>query len=633
MADDTGGAPTPQAVRTQAERVLASDRFGRSARSSALLRYVVDETLAGRGDRISATTIAQDVLGKGADFDSGSDPLVRVQMGRMRALLASWYDDHPGEASVCIRVPKGTYQPVFEPMGPDAAGAGAAAAGTAGQDTARAGAAGTGTARIGTAANDSPALAAPMADGAGRQREAVDPQRSPPPPGFRFRPGHAVAAGLVALIAGVGWLASGLGDAPRTTSYPVLVVRPFENLTGEAANEALSRGLQRQLASDLQRFRTVRVALAATGGDGPAVPRHGSQRAGRRMAKREAAPAADYALSGTILSADDELDFTVDLTDLNTGTLIDRRRLRGEAGGDYYDVLADLSRTATGRLVGGGGALERAAHPDLADGLAMPAVNSMAAFRCLVIFDEFTRGKTPERARAAHDCLTEQVAAKPGDSTLLAALAWTRGLVAPEAGQVEAGPWAAGYTIKGALALAERAVAAGPGDDLAHEHLALLQWRSGQRDEAVRSLRRALALNPGNPNLAADLALYLGFLGRWDEALRLSDLAYERSGDPPGWYALPRFYRALLEADGNEAVRLAGIVSPGDPFGPVYELAAAVTAEDEAAVAALRGEVAELAARQDGDPLRAARPWIRSEPVLGVLEDRLATAGIEVVGA
>ena len=584
-----GASPIGErAVRRQADVILSSDRFTRSRRGSALLRYVVDETLAGRGAGISATTIAQDVLGKSDDFDSGADPLVRVQMGRMRALLASWYDDHADEAEVCIRIPKGTYEPVFEPMAPSGADAEA------------------------------------PADDADPDPASIPVARRP-----RLRPGHAVAAALVAALGGILWLAAGAGMPKTPASYPVVVVEPFENLTGIAENEPLTRGLQRQLAADLQRFRTVRVALAGSAQEGSPMPR-GAR--GARMAARSRARAlGDYAVSGTILSAADELDFTVDLIDLATGTLIDRRRLRSEAGGDYHAVLSELSLAATGSIVGGGGALDRAARTD--ETITMPANGSLPTFRCLVLFDEFTRAKTPEGAKIAHDCLTEQAAARPRDAGVLAALAWTRAMVAPDAGQVEAGDWASGYDLAGALALAERAVALGPGDDFAHEHLGLLQWRGGQPRAAIGSVRRAMDLNPGNPHLSADLALLLALEGRWDEALAMSDRAYARSGDPPGWYALPRYYRALTGGDANEAVRLSDIVAEGDPYGSVYRLAAAALAGDEAAVARLRPEVAAAAERQDGDPLRDARPWIRSGEVLDALESLLVRAGVEVTTA
>ena len=596
MEEDTRrGSPPREAVEAELDRMLSADAFARSARGRALLRYVVTEALEGRGARISATTIAQDVLGKDETFDSGSDPLVRVQMGRLRALLEGWYESEGRDAAVRIAIPKGTYCPVFTTAPAD------------------------GTDEPGADTEPPAPAPAPAVPAAATGAPAVPARaRGRRPPRFRLRPGHLAAAGLVAVVGALVFFGLGAEMPRRGGDYPVVVVRPFENLTGLAANDALSAGLQRQLAADLQRFRTVRVAMEGAG------PRN--QEPSRMAARRAPPPEPDYALTGTILSATDELDFTVDVLDLGTGDLIERRRVRGEADGDYFALLAELSQTATGRIAGGGGAVAR-------DRLEVPGEGGMGAFRCFVTFQDFVRARTAGAARQAHDCLTRELAASPNDSTMLAALAWTEALIAPEAGQIDAGAWAEDMTLEGALQKAERAVGLDPGDDFAHEYLALLQWRMGQKQAAIQSLRRALTLNPGNPDLYADLGLYLGFTGRWEQAERMNARAYERSADPPTWYALPGYYRAVLDGDGEAAMAQAEIAAPGDPYGAIYRMVAAVIAGDAAAVEAEREAVETAARRYGGDPLAPARPWIRSEEVLDALDARLAEAGVGVAGS
>jgi adenylate cyclase len=56
-----GGArapPSPDEVRTQLARVLGSPEFAVPERARTFLRYVVEETLAGRTDRLKGYTIA-----------------------------------------------------------------------------------------------------------------------------------------------------------------------------------------------------------------------------------------------------------------------------------------------------------------------------------------------------------------------------------------------------------------------------------------------------------------------------------------------------------------------------------------------------------------------------------------------
>ena len=63
-----------QQVEEQLERILASRDFRASDKLSAFLRFVVEETLAGRSDRIKGYTVATEVFGRPADFDPACGP-------------------------------------------------------------------------------------------------------------------------------------------------------------------------------------------------------------------------------------------------------------------------------------------------------------------------------------------------------------------------------------------------------------------------------------------------------------------------------------------------------------------------------------------------------------------------------
>lgn len=70
-------------IRAELGRILASERFVNANRISTLLRYVVEEALAGRRDRLKAFSIAQYVFGRDASFDQQRDPIVRVEASRL----------------------------------------------------------------------------------------------------------------------------------------------------------------------------------------------------------------------------------------------------------------------------------------------------------------------------------------------------------------------------------------------------------------------------------------------------------------------------------------------------------------------------------------------------------------------
>jgi hypothetical protein len=57
----------------QLDRILGSTDFGATDRARRFLRYVVEETLSGRGYRIKAYSIAVEVLGLDTSFDPHSE--------------------------------------------------------------------------------------------------------------------------------------------------------------------------------------------------------------------------------------------------------------------------------------------------------------------------------------------------------------------------------------------------------------------------------------------------------------------------------------------------------------------------------------------------------------------------------
>lgn len=96
------------------QRVLASPFFIKAPRMSALLSFLVTRTLDGLAATLNEFTIGVEVFRRVArDFDTSIDPVVRVQMGRLRERLAR-YDAMPGScAQARIVIPPGSYVPVL----------------------------------------------------------------------------------------------------------------------------------------------------------------------------------------------------------------------------------------------------------------------------------------------------------------------------------------------------------------------------------------------------------------------------------------------------------------------------------------------------------------------------------------
>ena len=105
--------PDKRAILAQLERIVKSAEFDSSRRSIDFLHFVVQETLAGRTHEISQHAIAGAVFRRGADFDPSTDPIVRMQAGRVRRCLDHYYLTAGVSASIFFDLPKGCYVPAF----------------------------------------------------------------------------------------------------------------------------------------------------------------------------------------------------------------------------------------------------------------------------------------------------------------------------------------------------------------------------------------------------------------------------------------------------------------------------------------------------------------------------------------
>ncbi|MEO7650566.1 MAG: hypothetical protein ABIZ80_08850, partial [Bryobacteraceae bacterium] len=97
----------------QTERVLSSGIFRDSPIQQRLLRYLVDQSLAGSSAHLKEYTIGAAVFGRRDDFDPRTDSIVRVQVGVLRKKLAAYYAGPGAGDEYVVEVPRGHYAPQF----------------------------------------------------------------------------------------------------------------------------------------------------------------------------------------------------------------------------------------------------------------------------------------------------------------------------------------------------------------------------------------------------------------------------------------------------------------------------------------------------------------------------------------
>jgi hypothetical protein len=101
------------AIEEQIERLLQDSHFSHSKRFPAFLRFVVQQTLAGQPDVLKERTLGIEIFGRDADYDTASDPIVRVTAAEIRKRIAQYYQDPGHEQEIRISLPSGSYVPQF----------------------------------------------------------------------------------------------------------------------------------------------------------------------------------------------------------------------------------------------------------------------------------------------------------------------------------------------------------------------------------------------------------------------------------------------------------------------------------------------------------------------------------------
>jgi hypothetical protein len=101
------------AIEQQLGRLLADSHFSQSRRFPSFLRYVVEKTLAGQDDALKERTLGVEIFGRRPDYDTASDPIVRVTAAEIRKRIAQYYQDPGHESELRVSLPPGSYIPQF----------------------------------------------------------------------------------------------------------------------------------------------------------------------------------------------------------------------------------------------------------------------------------------------------------------------------------------------------------------------------------------------------------------------------------------------------------------------------------------------------------------------------------------
>jgi hypothetical protein len=104
-------------VRRQLDKILSSSAFSYAPRAQLLLRFVVEEKLAGRASEVNEAALAERVFNLAADSDRSGNSIIRTEAAHVRRRLRTYYRGEGGADSVIIGLPRWGYVPSLRTRG------------------------------------------------------------------------------------------------------------------------------------------------------------------------------------------------------------------------------------------------------------------------------------------------------------------------------------------------------------------------------------------------------------------------------------------------------------------------------------------------------------------------------------
>lgn len=533
--EPTSGRPDGDydaSIRAALARVLASDAFRAAPQLSAFLGFIVERAVEGRGAELKGYTIAVEAFGRSADFDPQTDPIVRVEAGRLRRALAQYYAGEGAQDPLRISMPVGAYVPAFDWVGPP--------------DTEEP--------RSKQPRSEQPpqvlSLPTPLPEPDASAEPVPD---SPPERWIASRWPLIAALGLLVALAPLaawylGLLGAGPGSgvsslpppretargaepAPRGTALELTVLAiTVPELPSDPRSEALARRFSRFLVDALSRFDDLVTVKAPPLGQAPPT-------------------GADYIFEMAGQMVDGTMESFGRLRSVRDGRIVWSVSSTRTLSADDSD-LPEVARRLATRLAEPFGII----HADIRQNA------TSGTMRCIYLSIDVRRTMKPQDHLEARKCLEELVERDPSFYPAWIQLAfltlgeYTSGLN-PQPGS----------PLERALSAALTAVRLAPSSARAQQAMMAALFARGAIEEAIKAGREALSRNPYDSDIMASLGARYIQLNRPAEGLPLVERAIELStGRPPsydffallgahllGARQLSRGHAEFLSADSN----------------------------------------------------------------------------------
>jgi DNA-binding winged helix-turn-helix (wHTH) protein/TolB-like protein/Flp pilus assembly protein TadD len=388
----------------------------------------------------------------------------------------------------------------------------------------------------------------------------------------------ACAACVAALLFGVLLYPDRPAPVPEPFDRVLTVtLLPFEPVGGAAEAGYLARGIGADLSTDLSRLSAVRLISPTS----------------------DSAKAARYLVSGSVQREGGSLRVNVRLLDGRSGEQLWSQRT-DRPFGDLFAVQGEITRTLVEQLPAKIGDAERAR-------LAKRYTASVEAYDAFLRAQALFLVRRTEENRQARALYAKAIALDPKFARAYAGLAMTHAMDYRYEGSPESQA-----ALRRAQELAETARQIDAELPDVHWALGFVQVQARRHREAIRSLERAIELNPSYADAYAFIGGIYTYVGEPERSIPLLRTALRLNPDGSYLYYLLLGRAYLFQNDVQQALinlREAVARNPDDVEARVF-LTAALVARDERAAA--EWEADQILVRHEGFSLRA---WLRTYPM------------------
>ena len=515
IAPNSWSETDQKAIRGQLDRIINSPPFHQSQRRQRFLEYLVNETLAGRGERLKAYTVALEVFDRPATFDPLVDNVVRIEAGRLRDKLREYYEAEGQGDPIRIDLPKGNYTPHIE---------------------FRQAAALDPSSRAILDEQKVENISMPVRD----DHVRVEPK----PISWRSALHNVVwtqrgvlAAALLLIIAASFWGMQSWNAGPSLAGKLSLAVLPFDNIGDDPQWERLADGVTEDIIADLAHFRNLDIIArnsTAVYKDKPLDVRQ----IGRDLSVR-------YVLEGSIQPMGERVRVTAQLIEVGSGSHVWTEQFDRPVD-DLFAVQNEVTQRIAATLGGYGGAVNVAERRLIR---RKPPAN-LSAFDTYLLAMDMKHNVTKESLIEAESLFRKALELDPQLARAYVGLADVYFYL------IDLGLAPSVEEARSKLTeAAEKAVALDPDDGKTHQALGMAYAYQGKPEQALAEFDRAEALSPSDADLLLINAWSLPQFGKSERAVGLAERALTLNPHFPGWYNQGLSYAFFFGEQYDKAVK------------------------------------------------------------------------------